>query len=101
MTEKRKRRPKRQPKQFIVRKGAFACRYQHAGCFGLKMGVLVPCPHDKAPHIFTGPKSADKAISRTLRVRERLRGSMLDGWDKFASLLDPTPYVVEFVKPSG
>lgn len=62
--------------------------------FGTKAGVLVPTDSG-TPSVFRGQKSADGAIARTLRIAGKIRGSVLDQWDKLQPVISPGKWEVK------
>lgn len=96
-TEKPKR--KKKTKQYHVLKDGVPCCYGHGGCFSLKQGVLIPCSPNASPHVFGGESSAGAAIDRTNAIHLRMKGTLLDDWDKFADLMTPGKFEIKYIQP--
>jgi len=100
MSEKKPRQPKAKAKYF-VRKGGLPCICDGtlAAQFGAKRQILLPSQNPDLFTLFSTRRTADSAINRTVKIANRLKGSMLDGWNKAAPLLTPGEFTIEVWRP--
>lgn len=79
----------------IVCQGGLPCTLYNAAA-SMRGGVLLPVTYeDDAPVAqFHTPRDARRAITRTVRVAEQLKGSLVDGWVQLAPLNSGQPYKI-------
>lgn len=79
--------------RYVVTKGGEECRFILRSCFGTRSrGFLaVGTP----PYSFASEKSALKAIVRTEKLREKLRGTLIDGQREVSLIVSPGVYAVK------
>ena len=81
---------------YIVTQGDRPCTlYNAAGT--RRGGVIIP----GSPVVFfTTPRDARRAIARTARVADQLKGSLVDDWIRLAPMTSGQPYKIEPVMRS-
>ena len=86
--------------KWIVTKNGVPCGFILRRKFTSRArGVLAPVP--EKPHRFCSIKSANHAIDLTLKTVEKVRGSMIDGWDKISAMMEPGRFEVTTEKKVG
>lgn len=92
---------KQKPKYIVKESGIPCALISCPEMFGSELvprrGVLLPT--SGIPEIFKGPKSANAAIGRAVRLAKRLRGTMVDGWQKAEKFINRGQF--EIVKLPG
>lgn len=78
---------------FLVLQGGLACGLYNAA-HQKRGGVLLPATNKIPPVKFLKRRDAQRAIKRTQRVAERLKGTLVDDWLKFSPLQSGQPYTI-------
>lgn len=60
----------------------------------------MPCNLNESPTNFgdsysTGKRKADRAIERTIKIADKLRGTVISEWPLIAGLVSPGQYAIE------
>ena len=85
---------------FVVTKDGKDCRLALRSETGLgsalspKKGLLVPCADGDIPAVFSGAKSADRAISRLQRTVGMLKGTLVEGMPRLKEIMTPGKFDV-------
>lgn len=79
--------------EFIVLQGGLPCGLYNAAR-QKRGGVLVPAGADLPAVKFLKRRDAARAIRRTERVAEQLKGSLVDDWLKLSPLQSGQPYTI-------
>ena len=77
----------------IVTQGGLPCTLYNAALTRVG-GVLVPVQHSEPVVFFNTPRDAKRAISRTTRIAEELKGSLVDDWVRLSPLFADKPYEI-------
>lgn len=95
-------RKKRKSRACIVELNGKPCarRTYSREIFGARMvprkGTLVPAP---LPEIFPGPRTADKAVGRAVKLRAKLTGAVCDIAHRFPELTQAGDFRVKRIEP--
>lgn len=85
----------------IITQGGLPCTLYNAAA-NKRGGVLLPVTGEDAAGVvlFSTVRDARRAISRTVRVAESLKGSLVDSWVRLAPISSDQPYKIVTVTRS-
>ena len=77
----------------IVTQGGLPCTLRNTA-LTMRGGVLLPRQHGEQVVFFGTRRDARRAIKRTERIIGKLKGTLLDGWERLLPFLSGQPYEI-------